>query len=438
MTVAGRYPQLQPVGEFRDPVHGFIEPFPHEWEIIDTPEFQRLRRISQLGLTSYVYHGAEHSRFGHSIGVMHLAGEAAQRVLQNSKDLMCEGFNWSDKDFEEESRRVFVLARVAGLVHDLGHPPFSHAGQARFFPEKLDHENYSREIVLSTVIGEIIDRTLKDFDISKEKVVDLLRGTHPIGFLGELVSSPWDVDKMDYLLRDSHYCGVGYGTYDLSRIVRSLTLFRDEVAGSMTLAIEEGGFQCLEGLVLARYFMFTQVYFHEVRRAYDLVLEDLIGELLKDRYGSATYPEPAHIEEYLEWDDVTVLSSAAHKANAGTRNAAWMIRNRRHPKMVFSTLPHPDRMEARRAFGPLFREMMTRFDGVRLWADQAIDHPERYRGEDVDIPIQLEAGRWVSFAQTSQALQGLEVIGQVRLYADVGDNTSLQDEIAEACRDYMA
>ena len=437
MTVARKYPPLESVGEFRDPVHGFIEPFPHEKEIIDTAEFQRLRHISQLGLTSYVYHGAEHSRFGHSIGVMHLAGEAAHRILQNSRAFICEQLRWSDEDFEEKSRRVFVLARVAGLVHDLGHPPFSHAGQAGFFPEKLDHENYTQEIVLSTAIGEIIDRTLKDFDISKEEVVDLLRKTHPIGFLGELVSSPWDVDKMDYLLRDSHYCGVGYGNYDLSRIVRSLALCSDE-AGSMTLAIEEEGLHCLEGLVLARYFMFTQVYFHEVRRAYDLVLADLIAELLEERYDSATYPGPADIEEYLSWDDVAVLAAAAQKANAKSRNPAWMVRHRRHPKKVFSTLPHPDPIVAKRAFRSLFQDMKARFQGVRLWADRATDHPERYRSEIFGIPVRLEAGRSESFAGHAHALQGLREIGQVRLYADVGDDSSLQDEIAEACRHYMA
>ncbi len=435
--MAGRYPQLQPVGELRDPVHGFIEPFPHEWEIIDTAEFQRLRRISQLGLTSYVYHGAEHSRFGHSIGVMHLAGEAAQRILQNSKDLMCEEFNWSDNEFEEQSRRIFVLARVAGLVHDVGHPPFSHAGQDRFFPPKVKHEEYSQAVVLNTEVGYIIDNMLKEFDISREEVVNLLRKTHPIGFLGELISSPWDVDKMDYLLRDSHYCGVGYGNYDLRRLVRSLTLFSDQV-GSMTLAIEEGGLHCLESLVLARYFMFTQVYFHDVRRAYDLVLEDLIGELLKDRYGTATYPGPADIEEYLEWDDVEVLATAAQKADAGSRNAAWMIRNRRHPKMVFSTLPHLDPWVARRALGPLLEEMKSRFHHVRLWADKATDHPERYRNEYSDIPVLLEVGHCESFGRTSRALAGLAEIGQVRLYADVGGDSRLRDEIAQACRDYMA
>ena len=437
MTVARKYPQLQPVGEFRDPVHGFIEPFPHEKEVIDTAEFQRLRRISQLGPTSYVYHGAEHSRFGHSIGVMHLAGEAAQRILQKSRAFICEQLGWPDNDFEEESRRVFVLARVAGLVHDLGHPPFSHAGQARFFPPKVKHEQYSQAVVLNTAVGNIIDTKLKEFGISKEEVVEVLRKTHRIGFLGELIDSPWDVDKMDYLLRDSHYCGVGYGNYDLSRIVRSLALCSDE-AGSMTLGIEEGGLHCLEGLVLARYFMFLQVYFHEVRRAYDLVLADLIAELLKERYGSATYPELEDLRDYLRWDDVIVLASAEQKADEATRNPAWMVINRRHPKRVYATLPHPDLWVARKAFGPLLQEMTSRFQSVRLWADRATDHPERYRREDIDIPVRLEAGRSESFAGHAHALQGLKEIGQVRLYADVGGDSRLRDEIAQACRDYMA
>jgi HD superfamily phosphohydrolase len=184
--------------------------------------------------------------------------------------------------------------------------------------------------------------------------------------------------------------------------------------------------------------MFTQVYFHEVRRAYDLVLADLIGELLEEQSNTDTYPNPADLQEYLSWDDVKVLSSAAGKVNAETRNAAWMVLHRIHPKKVFSTLPHPDRIVAERAFRSLFQNMKTRFPGVRLWADRATDHPERYRREDMDIPVLLEAGHSESFASHAHALEGLKEIGQVRLYADVDDDNALKDEIAQACREYMA
>jgi len=115
-----------------------------------------------------------------------------------------------------------------------------------------------------------------------------------------------------------------------------------------------------------------------------------------------------------------------------------MLVNRRHPKMVFSTLPHLDPWVARRALGPLLEEMKSRFHHVRLWADKATDHPERYRNEYSDIPVLLEVGHCESFGRTSRALAGLAEIGQVRLYADVGDDNSLQDDIAEACRHYMA
>ena len=106
--------------------------------------------------------------------------------------------------------------------------------------------------------------------------------------------------------------------------------------------------------------------------------------------------------------------------------------------MVFSTLPHPDRFEARKAFRDLLPQIRNQFDGVRLWADQATDHPERYRREDIPIKLEGRPSSWKSFAQTSYALKGLEEIGQVRLYADVGDNESLQEKIAHACRAYMA
>ena len=116
----------------------------------------------------------------------------------------------------------------------------------------------------------------------------------------ELISSPWDVDKMDYLLRDSHYCGVQYGTFDLNRILNTLTLDGEAETGSLKLAIKIGGVHALEAFVLARYYMFTQIYFHDVRRAYDLILTDFIAELLEDETPLGKYPGLHDLQDYLK------------------------------------------------------------------------------------------------------------------------------------------
>ena len=136
-----------PIATFRDPVHGYIDVYPHERAIIDTPAFQRLRSIRQLGLTYYVYHGAEHSRFGHSLGVMHLAGRFAKRLVHRNKRLVADALGWNESDFERNAEQLILEARLCGLLHDIGHAPFSHVGEASLFPEGKRHEYYSSEII---------------------------------------------------------------------------------------------------------------------------------------------------------------------------------------------------------------------------------------------------------------------------------------------------
>ena len=159
---------------------------------------------------------------------MHLAGQAVNGIIDRNTELVRETLEWDQGEINDQKRRLVLLARLAGLLHDIGHAPFSHTGEARLFAVGDSHEEHGSELIRKTEIGDIIDSNpeCKSLEISKDDVADLVvsQAALPAGFVQELISSPWDVDKMDYLLRDSHYCGVQYGTFDLGRILNTLTL----------------------------------------------------------------------------------------------------------------------------------------------------------------------------------------------------------------------
>ena len=243
---------------------------------------------------------------------------------------------------------------------------------------------------------------------------------------------------MDYLLRDSHYCGVQYGTFDLDRILNTLILDTEASQGSLKLAIDEDGIHALTGFVLARYYMFKQVYFHDVRRAYDLVLTDFIAELLEAETSQGKYPGIDKIEEYLTWDDSRVLFQALERSDPEKRNLAWRVINRQHPKEVYATEDSPDSGLARKVDRELLNAVRTEFPELQFWLDRAVDHPDRFRLAEMMVRIAGNPSDWREFRKVSDPLKGLQDIGKCRLYADVRGDADQESEVRRFCRSIMA
>jgi len=320
--------------EFRDPVHGFILVNDLELKIIDSFPFQRLRNIKQLAFSHYVYHGAEHSRFGHSFGVMHLVTKAFRTVVEKTNI-----FDIPQKEWYTQ------ILRLIALIHDIGHAPFSHASE-ELFPDDLKHEDYSCMIATQTEIGDYIheigDRFKKlygkDYDITPELICSIYKGENienpDFMFLRKFMDSELDCDKMDYLLRDSLYCGVSYGKFDLERLINTLTIWKNN-EGILHLAIEKGGMHAFEEFVLARYFMFTQVYFHKTRR----FLDNMLFSFLKSALKEGKYPKD--INEFLEYDDVTISELIREKSKEN--ECAERLLKRKIMSCIYETPPHANK-----------------------------------------------------------------------------------------------
>ncbi|MEK3884218.1 HD domain-containing protein [Paenibacillus sp. PL2-23] len=236
---------------FKDPVHHYIYVQDQTiWDLINTKEFQRLRRIRQLGTTYLTFHGAEHSRFSHSLGVY----EITRRVIS-----LFERNEYPDWPREER-----LVSLCAALLHDVGHGPFSHSLEDIF---DTDHEEWTCAILLGdTDINAVLRQVGEDFPA---KVAAVIQKTYPKPIVVSLISSQMDADRMDYLLRDAYYTGVNYGTFDLERILRVLRPYRGKIV------VKESGMHAVEDYLMSRYQMYWQIYFHPVTRSSEIILRQI-------------------------------------------------------------------------------------------------------------------------------------------------------------------
>jgi len=280
-----------------DPIYGLISfPFDLLYDLIDHPYFQRLRRISQMGLSAYVYPGAKHTRFSHAIGAMHLMSEAIT-------NLRLKGISISDEEY--------LAVCVAILLHDIGHGPYSHALENILIDKH--HEKISLDIMVA------LDN---EFDGQLGLAIKIFNEAYPRPFLSQLVSSQLDMDRMDYLTRDSYYTGVAEGVIGYKRLISMMNVVDDE------LVIEEKAIFSIEKFLVARHFMYWQVYLHKTSiasetmlREFVIRLQSIVGTQKSTVYSycpltkffmdkeSGIINEEEYLDRFLELDDIDVLSS---------------------------------------------------------------------------------------------------------------------------------
>ncbi len=274
----------------RDSVYGDISFNNFEVRIMDMPQFQRLRRIKQLGLISLIYPGATHTRFEHCIGTMNLGSKLAEEL--------------------ELSNDEIELIRASALLHDVGHGPFSHVSEGVL---SVPHEELTKFVVTKTSMRDLLE---EKFDVNE--IVDIVNGK---GHLGPIVSGELDVDRMDYLLRDSHNTGVAYGIIDYERIISNLKL--DD-----GLILDIKGVQAAEGALVSRYFMYPSVYQHHTTRIVNSMFRRALKKIIDDGI--------INENDIYKYDDTDIISTFRHCENSYANDIISRLDNRNIPKRVKS------------------------------------------------------------------------------------------------------
>jgi len=354
--------------EISDPLYGFVKLTPLELKLVDSVTFQRLRYIKQLGLAFLVFPSAHHTRFEHSLGVLHITDAVAERLGLKEKELL----------------------RLSALLHDLGHPPFSHTTES-LLPEGMNHEDFTEKLVRETEVWEVLKEELSEEEI--EKVLRIALGRpkdEEEKALSLLITGQLGTDRMDYLRRDAYFCGVPYGHYDYLRLLSTLRLEEGE------LAVEESGLRALEDFFLSRYFMYVQVYFHKVVRILSIHLMELTEKLLgKERLADAS--------SYAELNDALLIAQLFEREDL--KEYRDRLLRRRHFRTLLSTSDREEYLKAKEKLLTRYPEELFRFDEL---------YKEPYEG---GLYI-LEKGKRRKAEELSPLLSSLKPVEIYRIYAE--------------------
>jgi hypothetical protein len=362
-------------------------------------------------MTSLIYPAATHKRFEHSLGVMELAGRVFD-VVTHSASLSDEV-----KRTIPEITQLHLLSywrrvlRMAALCHDVGHLPFSHAAEKELLPTGWDHEKLTREIICSPLMSEIwnsITPPLRSEDVEKlavgpRKATDLRFSTWETILSEIIVGDSFGVDRMDYLLRDSYHTGVPYGRFDHFRLIDTLRILppASESDGVPSLGVEEGGLQSAEALLLGRYYMYSQVYFHPIRRIYDIHLKDFLAAWLDGG------KFPIGVEQHLQLTDNEVYAALYQAARDSSRlghNSAIRIAQHDHYKLLYQR--HPDDVAVNSNSGEvIFKAASEKYGESNLRRDKYSQ-----KGEVTRFPVQSKDGRIVQADQMSTVLKNLPLV----------------------------
>ncbi len=419
--------------EIRDILHGFISFDDWERDVINHEVFQRLRRIKQLSLTEMIYPGANHTRFEHSLGVMHLATLFYNRILDKRENFLQQELRFDDSGIKRDRR----IIRFAALLHDVGHAPFSHAGEdlMPFIQDnpplgRYSHEDYSIAII-KAFFKDVIEnhQDNANYDIKVEDITALLGDKTVRAKRGHLwknlISGQLDADRADYLLRDSLHLGIRYGFYDMDRLINTMSVANDEENSGANLVIEEGGWHVAESLVIARYQMFSQVYFHKTRRAYDHHIDGALKEILTNT-GDKTgfFPPPSNadsLQQYIDFDDWKMLGMFKEEFGGLDKD---IILRRQHDRCIHQTneVPNDDELDN-------FEELSKIFASDISFNDSSEKSWYKTGKEDILVLSNDGKEKLTPLSQRSSIVKAMQPIKQKRLYVRHDMKESINEKI---------